>query len=45
MIYVLYYYSYWLLIPAFLFALWAQIKVNSTFNRSNKLFTGMTPTG
>lgn len=42
MIYVLYYYSYWLLIPAFLFALWAQIKVNRTFNRSNKLFTGMT---
>lgn len=42
MLYTLYYYSYWLLIPAFIFALWAQIKVQSTFNKANRQYTGMT---
>lgn len=42
MLYTLYYFSYWLLIPAFIFALWAQIKVQSTFNKANKQYTGMT---
>ena len=37
-------YSYLVLLPAMIFALWAQAKVNSSFNKYNKVFTrsGMT---
>lgn len=42
MIYYLYELSYLLLIPAFIFAVWAQINVKITFNRTNKFRTGMT---
>lgn len=42
MLYLLYELSYILLIPAFIFALWAQINVNSTFNKMNKYRTGLT---
>jgi Zn-dependent membrane protease YugP len=40
--YFLYDFSYILLIPAFIFALWAQINVSTTFNKMNKYRTGMT---
>ncbi len=42
MLYFWYQMSYILLIPAFIFALWAQINVKTTFNRTNKVRTGMT---
>ncbi len=42
MIYYWYQLSYILLIPAFIFALWAQINVKTTFNRTNKVRTCMT---
>lgn len=42
MLYYFYYASYALLIPAFIFALWAQINVKTTFNRCSRIFTGMT---
>ncbi len=38
----LYYYSYILLIPGFIFALWAQINVSTTFNRCRKIPVCMT---
>lgn len=40
--YFLYDFSYILLIPAIIFAIWAQINVSSTFNKMNKYRTGMT---
>lgn len=42
MIYVVYQFSYILLIPAFIMALWAQINVKTTFNKANQYRTGMT---
>ena len=42
MIYLLYQFSYILLIPAFIFSMWAQINVSSTFNSANKKRVGMT---
>lgn len=42
--YLFFDYSYLVLIPAMIFALWAQARVNSSFNKYNKVFTrsGMT---
>ncbi len=41
MLYYLYYASYLLLIPAFIFTMWAQINVNSTFKKSSGIPTGL----
>lgn len=38
-------YSYLVLIPAMIFALWAQAKVNGAFNKYNKVFTKCSMTG
>lgn len=42
MIYNLYYYSYFLLIPAILLSLWAQMRVSRTFKKASRFYTGMT---
>lgn len=42
MIYLLYQFSYILLIPAFIFSMWAQLNVSRTFNSANKIRVGMT---
>jgi len=42
MLYLLYQFSYILLIPAFIFSMWAQINVSSTFNSANKKRVGLT---
>ena len=42
MLYTLYYLSYFMLIPAFIFTICAQINVNSTFKKMDKYRTGMT---
>lgn len=42
MFYDLYILSYFLLIPVLIFTLWAQIKVNTTFNKSSKIMVGLT---
>lgn len=42
MFYDLYLLSYVLLIPVFIFTLWAQIKVKTTFNKSSKILVGIT---
>ena len=41
-LYLIYNLSYFLLIPAFIAAFWAQINVSVTFNKANKFRTGMT---
>ena len=42
MLFYLYQYSYLMLIPAFIFSLWAQINVQSTFKKATRYGTGMT---
>ena len=42
MLYLLYQFSYILLIPAFIFSMWAQINVSNTFNSANKIRVGLT---
>ena len=41
MLYLLYQFSYILLIPAFIFSMWAQINVSSTFDRANRNRVGI----